>query len=335
MKSLLYIITVVASVALASATPPEQSRTALRELSLRADSGDAKALYQLSRLHFYGYDTIPVDTALSLSLLLKSAESGYPPAQNLYGFRLYNGTGIKSDKRAGIDWMEKAAMAGDVTAANNLGWLLLEGTDNRHSDSDAAFWLEKAAAAGMPQAQAMLADLYLQGRGVSRDSTHARNLYNKAIDAGLGDAQLKLLEMDHLRWKELPSKEALALGLNYYTRRAPMLGVILFEQVANDSTAGADASHAHALLGDAMTRALGADYNHDESLRHYFIAARGGNPSAEFILSELLEIFPDALRDINVSPPPTSDEQSAFYWMEKARDAGILNAEEAAKALLR
>lgn len=319
---------------------PEGARMALRELSAKAEAGDPEALYRLSTVYERGFDTIAPDTIRALSLLRRSAEAGWAAAQNLYGFRLYNGTGMPRDRRQGLDWMEKAALAGDITAANNLGWLLLEGSANRHDAADAAFWLDKAARGGMPQAMAMLGDLYREGRGVECDTVRARGLYDAAIDAGLADAQLKLLAMDGERWKEFTPAEAVGLGLHYYTRRAPYLGVILFSQAAGAAPCACDSmeckavGQAHALLGDAMTRALGADYNHDEALRHYFTAARLGNPSAQYILSELLEIFPDALQELGLPEAPTADEQSAAYWLERARAAGISDASSAAKALV-
>lgn len=319
---------------------PERARMALRELSTKAEAGDPAAMYRLATVYERGFDTIAPDSVRALKLLRSSAEAGWPAAQNLYGFRLYNGNGMPRDRKRGLDWMEKAAMAGDITAANNLGWLLLEGSANRHDAADAAFWLDKAAKGGVPQAMAMLGDLYREGKGVECDTLKALELYDAAIDAGLADAQLKLLSMENESWKRLNPDEALRLGLRYYTRRAPYLGVVLFSQAAEADPYACDSlyinhvAQAHALLGDAMTRALGADYDYDGALRHYFTAARLGNPSAQYILSELLEIFPDALQELELAEAPTADERSASYWQEKAQAAGIADAANAAKALV-
>lgn len=305
-------------------------RIALRELAERADAGQPDAIYQLARLHDTGFDSIPVDSVRASDLFRQAAEKGYAPAQNQYGFRLYNGLGgLKADPYKGLEWMEKAAMAGDPTAANNLGWLLMEGKDIRHDFEDAAFWLGKAADAGMPHAMSMLADLFREGKGVEKDSLKAISLYNRAIEAGLGDAQLKLLSMQEKAWKDLSADEAIATGLYYYTHRAPALGVRLFEQAADEGS-----PLAHALLGDALTRAQGASYNHDLALKHYFLAAKGGVPAAEFVIGELLEFFPDALDALTGVGEISDDERSAAYWLGRAAEAGITEAAQATESLL-
>lgn len=297
--------------------PPSEARLALRKLVSAADSGNPKALFQLSRVFETGFDSIPVDTKRAAELLLKSAEAGYPPAQNLYGFRLYNTARSSAGYDEGLEWITRAASAGDATACSNLGWLLLEGHHNNHNPADAAFWFQKAADKGVPQAMAMLGDLYKEGRGVPADTIRARELYNDAIKSGLIDAQYKLLEMDGFAWKRLSAEEALALGESYYPAPAPALGVTLFHIAAEK---GSPEAHLH--LADAMTRAVGTPYDHDKSIYHYLLAARAGNADARRILSELLEIFPDALKPIapllqaQGLPALTSEESLPAHWQQ-------------------
>lgn len=328
-------------------------REALRKLVEKADSGDAKALYDLAMLHDRGYDSIPVDTLRSTMLYTLSAEKGYAPARNYLGFRYYRGEGVERDVTKGLEWIEKAAMQGDPKAANNLGWLLLEGEGVVHDDAKAAFWFERAADAGLPAGQAQLADMLRIGRGVPADTLRADSLYCRAIEAGLQDAEAKLLAMQRERWRTLSSSEALALGLRHYTHRAPTIGVTLFEQVAapvltgnipQDSTSKSTSAHALALLGDAHTRALGTGYDYDLSTLYFTEAALLGDPSAQFIVGELLEIFPDALDNLPItdsilrSASPTAGEscleKSPVYWFERADENGITDAAQANQRLL-
>lgn len=306
----------------------------LEDLERRAGQGDADAMYRMARLYERGYDSIPSDTVRSMELYRMAAEGGNPAAQNYYGYLLYNGKGAERDPVAGMEWMSKAAQSGDLTAANNLGWIIVSSDTPEKDYATAARWLRKAADGGVPSAMSMLADLYREGRGVEKDTLQAISLYNRAIEAGLYDAQLKLLNMQAIPWQSLTPTQAVETGLYYYTHGAPAIGVTLFEQAASRGDA-----RAMALMGDALTRALGASYNHDLALQYYYRAAIAGDPSAQFVIAELLEIFPDSLEALPESeyyPAVVPEEYSApGYWMEKARAAGIYNAEQATSALLR
>lgn len=309
-------------------------RRSLRALVARADSGDAKALFDLASLHERGYDTIPVDSARALELCILSAEKGYAPAQNYLGFKYYRGEGIGKDIGKGLYWMEKAAMQGDPKGANNLGWMLSEGEGVIRDYVKAAFWLRRAADAGLPAGQAQLADLLRMGRGVAADTIAADSLYTLAIRGGLRDAEAKLLSMQHERWHRLQADSALRLGIDHYIHRAPTIGVTLFEQVAagsptpTDSAARAVRAHALALLGDAYTRSVGVEYDYDKGIEYFIEAAMLGNPSAQFIIGEMLEIFPDALtgnKELRSDPG---------WWLSRAAESGVTDAAISNRRLL-
>lgn len=320
--------------AMAQSPQDEARRIALRALIERAEAADADATYHLARLYESGYDSIPQDTLKSVALFRRAAELGNIHAQNYYGFLLYNGMGTAQNKNQGLEWITRAAEGGDLSAANNLGWMILS-ADTAEDEKDyakAAQWLSKAANGGVPSAMSMLADLYRDGKGVEADTLQAVNLYNHAIEAGVPDAQLKLLSMQQAAWRQLSAEDAVNTGLYYYTHRAPTIGVTLFEQAATQGNA-----KAMALLGDALTRALGASYDHDLGLNYYFKAAVAGNPSAQFVVAELLEIFPDALDDLiddTISPKMADDYKDPNYWMQLATQAGVRSAEDATRLLL-
>lgn len=324
------ILMVLASIMYADDSQDEARRIALRALIERAEAADADATYHLARLYETGYDSIPADTLQSVALFRRAAELGSLKAQNYYGYLLYNGIGMKRDVAKGLEWISQAAIGGDLSAANNLGYMILTSDmpEQQKAYKEAAHWLEKAADGGVPSAMSMLADLYREGKGVEKDTLQAVALYNRAIEAGMPDSQLKLLEMMHQDWSRLEPEEAVATGIYYYTHRAPTIGVTLFEQAAEQGNA-----QAMALMGDALTRALGASYDYDLGLDYYFRAAVAGNPSAQFVIAELLEIFPDALDSFRIDK--SGDYADPHYWMEKAARAGVFSAEDATQTLLK
>lgn len=296
-----------------AASSDSDRRMALRQLVERANDGDPKSLFDLARLHDTGYDSILQDTLRSNALYLISAEKGYAPARNFIGFRYYNGDGFNRNIDSALYWIQKAADDGDITAASNLGYLLSQGSDIPHDYQAALAWLKKAAEAGLPTAIALLADMKRQGLGCNPDTLAAVSLYEQASDRGVGDAQLKLLAMMGFKWKSLPADSALVLGMKYYTGSAPVAGVDLLEHAAD-----ADNPKALALLGDAYSRGIGVEYDHDKSIDYFFKAAQAGDPSAQFIIAELLEFFPDAI-----------DTEPAKYWYNLAEKAGITDSESA------
>ncbi len=314
----------------------ETVRKALRELSCRADSGDAKALYDLACLYDVGYDTISKDSAMSTVLYRRSAQLGYAPARNYLGFRYYNGEGgVRRDVDSALFWIERAAESGDPKGAANLGWLLVEGKDVVRDYSHAAYWLEKAAGAGLPVGMTQLADLYREGLGVGKDTVRAVWLYTEAIERGFREAEPLLLDMMLDRWKALPADSAIKTGRYYYLHRAPVIGVNIFDYLAAKGD-----PEAQALMGDAYSRAQGVDYSHEKSLEYYLRAATGGNPSAQFVIGELLDIFPDALDEdscaviLESAGISSSDAAFPLFWYGKAASCGITDAASASRRLL-
>ncbi len=345
--------------ALLGAVAPEvgKQRQAVREVVAKAAAGDARALYDLAVLHDMGYDSIPVDSLRSTMLYRMAAERGYAPAQNYLGFRYFNGEAVRQDVDSALYWMAKAAGNGDAKAANNLGYLLANSEKVTRDYPQALYWLTKAADAGLPAGMSQLADLYRQGLGTSPDTLRAEGLYSRAASAGLHDAELKLIAMKGHAWQTLAPDSALALGKYHYTHGAPLAGVTLFETLLPDSqptssdpelasshseaVAGSCDSEtqsgssdseavatAMALLGDAYSRGAGVAYDHDRAVEYYKEAALRGNPSAEFVIAELLDIFPDA---VTFSNP---EQNTAAYWYDRAATHGITDASTATTRLL-
>lgn len=366
MPALLVLIPFI-SMALAPA-PESERREALRSLVARADNGSPEAMYHLATLHDTGFDSIPIDSARSTALYLRSARAGFAPAMNYIGFRYFNGEFVDRNVDSALYWLAKAATAGDAKAANNLGYLLANSDAVTRDYPQAIFWLSKAADAGLPAGQSQLADLLRQGLGAPKDTLRAVALYSNAIEGGLQDAELKLLSMMGRKWENLSPDSALSLGRHYFYHRAPFIGVTLFENVISNPLPAPDDSSAYrrtiadafALLGDAYSRGYGVEYNHERSIEYFLQAALLDNPSAQFVIGELLDIFPDALSEGEPlrmllshyggamhTPEGNRDKYSrkdcgevpeevfaATYWYEKAAASGISDAKTATESLL-
>ena len=263
------------------------------------------------------------------SKLEVAAEKGDTEAMNYLGYLLLSGAeGVEKDSAEGLLWILKAARAGDVKAASNLGWLYLDGNLIGKDETMAAQWIGQAADAGLPVAQSLLGDLYLEGRGVEKDSVKAESMYREAFERGLGDAGYKLYNLLAPEYEGMSPGQQVEEGLYYYFGGAPSEGVKLFYMAADRGDA-----RAMALLGDAYTRSVGVPYDYDLSLKYYLQAAVAGNPSAQFVISELLEIFPDALHRFNEEGSYGVLDESPLYWYEKATEKGVMDAEIATKRL--
>lgn len=273
----LTLLTVLAGAFPALSDSTDHAREALRELSALAATGDGEALYKLAYVHDIGYDSIPADTTISTRLYRLSAEAGYAPAQNFLGYRLIKGEGCEANPEEGLKWIEKAAMRGDIKAANNLGTLLAEGTLVERDPDRARYWFGIAADAGLPTAMAQLADMLSSPESDECDFALAAQLYMEAASCGLADARTRLAAMLN---RNAPSITAAAL----------LLGDL-------DLTADV-----YRTLADGYSLGSGLPYSYEESLRHYYIASLLGDPISTDTITELLEIHPDALKAIDVSP---------------------------------
>lgn len=324
MRSLLMALTSILAFIASYAMSPEAGKS-YEEFEARALAGDSALLFRLSSILERGYDTIQADTARSLALLKRSAKAGYPPAQNYLGYLYREGRMLKADKDSAFYWIRKAADAGDPKALHNMAWLLLQ--SDHETDSVAVEYLRKGVSAGIAPSMTVLADMYAQGRGgLPKDSLEAQNLYEKAISNGFGDAELKLLNMMGPKWRELDSENSLQLARRYWKMGAPIIAVELLQQIAPD---GPRTAEAYAMLGYAYSMGHGVGYNHAKSMEYFSESARLGDPGAQFILAETMEIFPDWDKDNSQTLSLTPDELRT-----EAAKKGIHTAEEARQHIL-
>lgn len=330
LRSLFLVIFVGLLVSVVSASVPADAPESLVRLDSAAAAGEPAAMFRYAALKERGYPPyVERDSVMARELYFRAADKGYAPAEALVGYFCYDPASPSRDVAKALHYTERAAMQGDAKAANNLGWMLLEGDGVVHDAAKAAYWFGKGADAGLPVAQAQLADLYRAGKGVERDTLKAVALYEDAIAGGLADAQNKLLAMMMPFWqKSLTDSEAVSLARHYLDIGAPGVAVPLMELGAASGN-----PDAFALLGDAYSRASGVEYDHAKALEYYFRSAVGGNPSAQFVIGELLEVFPDALKELPSGISVSADMIVPQYWYELAALKGVTTASEAAGAL--
>lgn len=272
-------------------------------------------------------EDVALEVQTDVSLLKQQAEAGDAEAMNYLGYLFLSGEeGVERDAASGLSWLVKAASMGDAKAASNIGWLMIEGDLVEQNFEQGAQWLEKASAKGLPIAQSLLGDLYRDGKGVPQDSFTADSLYRSAFEHGLTDAGHKLFSLHEAEYTALSPAEKVDVGRYFYLRGVPSEGVKLFYMASDEGD-----SDAMALLGDAYSRAIGVPYDYDLSLKYFTQAAVAGNPSAQFIIGELLEIFPDALQGLDMEDDLADDPA---YWYGKALDAGVGDADQAFDRLM-
>jgi len=132
--------------------------------------------------------------------MLKSAEEGYAPAQEMVGMMYMGATG---DYGKADMWLRRAAEQGNAEAQFWLGNAYEQGRIGTTDYGQAFKWLRKAAEQGHPDAQFSLAQMYEDGEFVSQNYTLAAKWYRKAAEhvpnlggAGEGRNSLGLLYMD-------------------------------------------------------------------------------------------------------------------------------------------
>lgn len=293
----------------------------------RAERGDSVALWNMGLLYERGHGEVRPDSALALAFFRRSAQKGYAPALNYMGYRIYSGADSGAERARGIEMIRRAAATGDPLSCSNMGWLLIHGEGLRRDTAEGARMLRIGAMAGLPRAQVQYADLCRAGAGTGRDTSLADSLYEAALMAGLAAGGERLLELRSKDIESLPGDSAAALAKRYYASAYPALGVAYARRGAVQGS-----PLATAILADATSKGRGTPYDHDLSLRLYFEAAMLGDPSAQFVVAELLSAFPDALRDIAGEDCGSHGHDSAF-WQQKAAGGGVRSAAEAMRRL--
>ena len=170
-------------------------------LQKAAESEDAEAQYELSRLYDCGYG-VNKDEKVGRKWFLKSAECGYAQAQFQLGMDFEHGSNEEKDGQMAAYWYLRAASQGHTTAMEMLASMYEKGDAVEKNLQIADKWYKKLfeiyskqAAEGEHWGQYHLGSLYESGRGVPIDLEKAKYWYQEASKQGNGWAKWRLDEL--------------------------------------------------------------------------------------------------------------------------------------------
>lgn len=312
------------------------------------DDLDPEALYLLATFYdSYSRKTEVVDEDVELykTLILRSAENGYVPAECSLGCDYLHGFNFRKDTAKGIDWLRKAGEHGSLEAQVELGIMygddLLYRTVVKQDYYEAAKWLEMAAKQGDASSQYYLGQQYFDGKGVRQDYVEAARLFRLAAEQHfmLAECALGACYYDGLgvgrnyaeavKWftKAAEFGYPLAqyfLGLCYYSGegvpRDYSEAVKWFTKAANGNVPEAQNE-----LGRCFYDARGVRRDYSEAVKWFTKAAEQGNAQAQYNL---------CLCYLNGNGVEL-DIEEAVFWLRKSAAQGNGKALNLLQALLR
>lgn len=169
--------------------PENVGSVAMREA---AASGDGHALYLVGDYFTGGVPgQSENDLETAFKWYLKSAETGYAPAQYRIGNFYEKGFGTIRDFAEAKTWYQMSADQGNAAAMHNLAVLYAGGADGEPDMVQATNWFKKAADLGVKDSQFNLGILTAQGRGVEQDLVESYKWFAVAAKTGDKDATAK------------------------------------------------------------------------------------------------------------------------------------------------
>ena len=187
-----WVLPVLLILPIAACKAKQPSAVDTATLIKQAQSGDAKAQYELGRDYDRGQG-VAKDEAEAARLYRKTADQGDADAQTRLGWDYDQGIGVTKDGAEAVRWYLKAAEQGDADAQTSLGWDYERGQGVPQDYAQAEAWYRKAAEQGDAFGQYNLGVDYERGQqGVPQDYAQADAWYRKAADQGLAPAQYNL-----------------------------------------------------------------------------------------------------------------------------------------------
>jgi len=164
--------------------------TAVREYTVLADKGDARAQLILGALYNKG-GAVPRDDKAAASWFQKAAQQGSTEAQYWLG-KLYEDSQLPQDYSQAANWYQKAAQQGLAKAQVRLGHLYSRGLGVSLNYNEAILWYGKAALQGDADAEHALGLMYMLGKGLPKNQQVANGWLTKAAAQNHADSQLLL-----------------------------------------------------------------------------------------------------------------------------------------------
>jgi uncharacterized protein len=133
----------------------------------------ALLLHYFAIVLFSGLAVGQTATKPSVPEMVQRAESGEAKAQFELGRAYEDGKGMPQDDDRASEWFRKAADQGNAQAQNSLGVMYALGRSVQRDREEAVRWYKKAAKQGLPEAIYNVAISYYNGEGVGEDMVAA------------------------------------------------------------------------------------------------------------------------------------------------------------------
>jgi TPR repeat protein/DNA-binding XRE family transcriptional regulator len=164
------------------------SLSVLEGWKLKAENGDADAMFSLGNAYDDGENGAPTDYTEANKWYRMAADKNHTAACNNLGVAYLWGRGVKQDYAEALRLFQKSDEVpnpygvGNPWARENIGRLYREGLGVEQSYEEAVKWYELAAELKFPLAQYRLGEMYEEGLGVARDLAKAAVYYEKAAN---------------------------------------------------------------------------------------------------------------------------------------------------------
>ncbi|KAB8124153.1 sel1 repeat family protein [Komagataeibacter medellinensis] len=267
-----------------------------------AQAGCPQGDLALAVNHLCAPDQPPGSNPGAVAALLRAAESGLPTAQYMLGLLHERGWGLSPDAAEAEKWYARAAAGGVRPAQARYGVMLLRnGRGNSRAIMAAETWLRRAALAGDREAAALLGDLHACGKAALPGDHEAVTWYRMAAEHDHAVA-CRMLALLYIQGRGVASDPDQARD---WLQRAAVLG---------DVAAMTDLA---ATLLDRRDTPPATPAQAAAPLPDFRAMAQAGDPVAAFNLAVSLH------RGVGCAADPAQ----AAMWMERAAEAGVVNAQ--------
>lgn len=285
------------------ASTDEQRKEASLYLHKAADGGLGTACATLGWMYETGF-AVGRDLSQAAKYYEKAAEHGVAPAQARYGLMLLKGVGAEKNVTRAETWLRRAAGNDDSDAAALLGDLYMRGEDFIAHPEEALKWYRLAAEGGHVAATRALALLYLTGTGTEADPQKAAQWFQ--IAAARGD-----------RHADADFGNLILAGVT----QSPEDQAALKERFHNLAESGDPLGAFN--LGVCLAQGVGGDRDKAKAL-YWMGRARDGIVNAQYWYGRMLIEGGDV----------EADPVQGFAWIEKAAEAGMMEARVAVAQFL-
>ncbi len=245
---------------------------ALKLLVAEADKGNLEAMTAVAEFYVAGRGT-PASPEVALKWLVKAADAGHPPAQNMLAGLLFNGaTGVKKDEERARFFLQQAAEAGYAPSQFQAGALAESAVDSKSREPNwkpSRDWYEKAAAQGQPDALLAMVRYYDKGLGGPASPEKATASCLAAARAGSIIA-MNEMAVRYQRGTGIAQDNVAAIGW--------------FTLATQNGVASAFIN-----LGNCYETGNGVRMDLVKAGEYYAAAAKAGNPVAQALIARLFE----------------------------------------------